>query len=62
MIAYLMAEDALEFRNYLNCWLKLQDVNGFTERMVRKWIEGKPEQKRERRWSILRNVLGWHDE
>jgi ABC-type amino acid transport substrate-binding protein len=62
MMAYLMAADAPEFRNYLNYWLKLQDVNGFRERMVRKWIEGKPEQKREPRWSILRNVLGWHDE
>lgn len=62
LIAYLMPEDALGFRNYLNYWLKLQDVNGFSGRMVRKWIEGKPEQKREPRWSILRNALGWHDE
>ena len=62
MIAYLMAEDALEFRNYLNCWLKLQDVNGFSGRMVRKWIEGKPDPEKEPRWSILRKVLGWYEE
>jgi ABC-type amino acid transport substrate-binding protein len=59
LIAYLMAKDALEFRNYLNYWLKLQDINGFSGLMVRKWIEGKPDPEKKPRWSILRNVLGW---
>ena len=58
LIAYLMPDNALEFRNYLDYWLRLQEVNGFKERMVRKWIDGEPEEKKEPRWSILRNVLG----
>jgi ABC-type amino acid transport substrate-binding protein len=62
LIAYLMPENALRFRDYLDYWLRLQDVNGFSGRMVRKWIEGKPDPEKEPRWSILRNVLGWYDE
>jgi len=60
LIAYLMPGDALQFRNYLDYWLRLQEVNGFNQRMVRKWIEGKPDTTSQPRWSILRDVLGWH--
>ncbi len=59
LIAYLMQADALEFRDYLDYWLKLQEVNGFNERMVEKWIDGKPDAERTPRWSILRDVLDW---
>jgi proton glutamate symport protein len=61
LIAYLMQADALELRDYLDYWLKLQEVNGFRQRMVRKWIDGEPDEEDEPRWSILRNVLGWQD-
>jgi len=59
LIAYLMPEDALNFRVYLDYWLRLQEVNGFKDRMVRKWIDGTPEKEEAPRWSILHNVLGW---
>jgi proton glutamate symport protein len=59
LIAYLMPADALSFREYLDYWLRLQNVNGFSERMVRRWIDGKPDGEPQRRWSILRDVLGW---
>lgn len=59
LIAYLMQADALEFRDYLDYWLKLQEVNGFNQRMVHQWIDGKPDAKGKPRWSILRDVLGW---
>jgi ABC-type amino acid transport substrate-binding protein len=61
LIAYLMHADDLEFRDYLDYWLKLQEVNGFKQRMVHKWINGEPDPKGKPRWSILRDVLGWPD-
>jgi proton glutamate symport protein len=62
LIAYLMQADALEFRDYLDYRLKLQEVNGFNQGMVHKWINGKPDAKGKPRWSILRDVLGWQDD
>ncbi len=59
LIAYLLPADALQFREFLDYWLELQTVNGFSERMVRRWIEGKPDATPKPRWSILRDVLGW---
>lgn len=59
LIAYLMPDDAFNFHAYLDYWLRLQEVKGFKDRMVRKWIDGTPETEEVPRWSILRNVLGW---
>jgi ABC-type amino acid transport substrate-binding protein len=59
LIAYLMPDDPGQFREFFNYWLRLQSVNGFHDRMVRQWIDGKPEAKLQPRWSIARNVLGW---
>lgn len=59
LIAYLMPADALQFREFIDNWLRLQRASGFHQRTVRQWIEGKPDPKVTPRWSILRDVLGW---
>ncbi len=59
LLAYLMPENSTRFRRFLDYWLMLQRTNGFHDRLVRLWIDGKPEPKQAPRWSILRNVLGW---
>ena len=59
LIAYLAPVDDPQFRDFLDYWLTLQDVNGFNARMVRKWIDGEPDREQRPRWSVLRDVLGW---
>ena len=62
LIAYLMPENAEQLRAFVDYWLRLQRANGYRQRMVDKWIDGKPEAKQAPRWSILRDVLGWKDD
>ena len=59
LIAYLMPTGADQLRTFVDYWLRLQQVSGFRDRMVRHWIDGKRDTKLRPRWSILRNVLGW---
>ncbi len=59
LFAYLMPADAVEFQQFVNYWMRLQDANGSRQRLVRQWIDGKPEDKQTPRWSILGNLLGW---
>lgn len=59
LLAYYMGPDAASLQRYLDHWIEVQDKNGFAKRQAMYWVEGIPGEKREPRWSILRNVLGW---
>jgi Na+/H+-dicarboxylate symporter/ABC-type amino acid transport substrate-binding protein len=60
LYAYPMAHDAYELLHFTDYWLRLQKVNGVTERNHKKWVQGKAEPPPPR-WSIIRNVLHWVD-
>lgn len=45
--------------DYLNQWLKIQQLHHFTEQQYDYWILGKTEKKEQPRWSIIHNVLHW---
>jgi hypothetical protein len=51
-----MPKEATGLRSFVNYWLRIQNVNGFNDRMVERWIEGKPDSGRKRRWSIVREI------
>ena len=59
LFAYLMPEESSNLRALVNYWLRLQEANGFRQRMVERWIDGDPDTKQAPRWSIMRDVLGW---
>lgn len=59
LIAYMIPRGTPELRQYLNYWLRLQRVNGFHDRMVKLWLDGKPETTRKPRWSLLGYLIGW---
>ncbi|MEM9683148.1 MAG: cation:dicarboxylase symporter family transporter [Pseudomonadota bacterium] len=59
LIAYLIPRGTPELRQYLNYWLRLQRVNGFHDRMVRLWLDGKAELAHKPRWSLLGYLIGW---
>jgi Na+/H+-dicarboxylate symporter/ABC-type amino acid transport substrate-binding protein len=56
--AYAMNQEADDFLEYVNYWLSLKNLDGFTKEARDKWILGE-RQIPTRRWSILRNVLHW---
>ena len=56
LIAYLMPQESQDLRSFVNYWLRIQHVNGFNERMVARWIEGKPNTVRRQRWSFVRQI------
>ncbi len=62
LIAYLLPGNADQLTQFLNYWMRLQRTDGFHDRMVDHWIDGKADAASTPRWSIMRNVLGWGDE
>jgi Na+/H+-dicarboxylate symporter len=49
--------------DFLDQWIRLKQAEGITDRLYDYWIMGKkPASKREPRWSVMRNVLGWGTE
>jgi hypothetical protein len=46
---------------FLNLWIELKRRDGTIDALYGHWILGKQVGKREPRWSIMRNVLGWVD-
>ncbi len=46
-------------RRFLDYWVTLRKEDGTIEENYDHWILGKSPYKKEPRWSILRNVLGW---
>jgi Na+/H+-dicarboxylate symporter/ABC-type amino acid transport substrate-binding protein len=59
MLGYVSARADLEFAAFLEEWIELQKGEGFLDALYHYWIEGRDEQDRKPRWSVIRNVLGW---
>jgi Na+/H+-dicarboxylate symporter/ABC-type amino acid transport substrate-binding protein len=56
---YLMPPGSQEMVHFVNYWLELRKASGFRAREMSYWIEGRPRDTTERRWSVVRDVLGW---
>ncbi|MBM3197994.1 MAG: cation:dicarboxylase symporter family transporter [Chlamydiae bacterium] len=61
-LAYATNQHSPDFVNYLNQWLALKSLQGFSDRQYNLWILGKTEMVTTPppRWSLLRH-LGWVD-
>ncbi|MBW2268676.1 MAG: cation:dicarboxylase symporter family transporter [Deltaproteobacteria bacterium] len=57
--AFALPIGQADFFRYVDTWLTLAQKGGIVARLQRHWIEGRQEELREPRWSILTNVLGW---
>ncbi len=55
---YLTAHD-LKFEQFLQNWLTLKRSDDTYEQLYDYWILGQDKQSKKRRWSIIRDVLGW---
>jgi ABC-type amino acid transport substrate-binding protein len=60
-VAYLVAADNPTVLSAMNNWLAIESANGYIDEIYAYWVEGKTENVRQPRWSIIRDVLGWVD-
>ena len=59
--SYPMALNNTELEGIISQWLGVIQVGPFDEQLYDHWILGKSADKRGKRWSMIRNVLGWVD-
>jgi ABC-type amino acid transport substrate-binding protein len=60
-LAYPVARRDQEWAQFVNTWIELKRRDGTIDALYGHWILGKQATKREPRWSVIRNVLGWVD-
>lgn len=58
-LAYPVARRDQEWLNFINNWIELKRMDRTIDRLYEHWILGKSAQRREPRWSVVRNVLHW---
>ena len=44
---------------FVNLWLERRTEDGLLDDLYARWILGEQAKKKERRWSIVQDVLGW---
>jgi len=60
-LAYPLAGGDPNWAYFLNTWIELKRRDGTIDALYGHWILGKQAGKRQPRWSIMRDVLGWVD-
>lgn len=58
-MAYAVARGDHDMLEFLNIWLGLKKRDGTIKNINDHWILGKGAEKKEPRWSVIRNVLHW---
>jgi Na+/H+-dicarboxylate symporter/ABC-type amino acid transport substrate-binding protein len=59
--AWAVAQGDLDSAQFLGTWLELKRASGTIDRLFDRWVLGRDAVPHQRRWSVLRNVLGWSD-
>lgn len=60
-LAYPMPHDERGLVDFVNAWIELKKRDGTLDVVFNHWILGKGAQKKEPRWSVIRDVLQWID-
>ena len=60
-LAFPVARRDQDWASFLNTWIELKRRDGTIDALYDHWILGKQAAKRQPRWSVIRNVLGWVD-
>jgi len=56
-LAYPVKYNAFAFIFFLDRWMTIQDHIGFKKEQYQYWMQGQPPEKKEPRWSLIRNVF-----
>jgi proton glutamate symport protein len=57
---YSSTEDS-QMDEFIDHWVLLKKHDGTTDKVYEHWVLGQGSEKKEPRWSVVRNVLGWVD-
>jgi ABC-type amino acid transport substrate-binding protein len=60
-LAYPVARRDQDWASFLNSWIELKRRDGTIDALYGHWILGKYAERRQPRWSVIRNVLHWVD-
>ena len=60
-MSYVLPKRAEDFINFVNMWVELKKKDGTVDKVFDHWILGKAAERKEPRWSIIRDVLHWVD-
>jgi ABC-type amino acid transport substrate-binding protein len=60
-VGFAVSLENRDLADLLSRWLLVLEASNADEQLYDHWILGKIEQKREPRWSVIRNVLHWVD-
>ena len=60
-LGYVVAGHDEALRDFLDPWIELERLDRKTDALYEHWMLGRAANPRERRWSVIRNVLGWID-
>ncbi len=60
-MAFALPDDQERWKGYINSWLETRIKTGLTGQAYRHWILGEELNHRKKRWSVIRDVLGWVD-
>jgi ABC-type amino acid transport substrate-binding protein len=58
-LAYALPRQAGDLGDYVDTWVDLKRKTGFVDHAYRYWILGKGAERRQPRWSVMRDVPGW---
>jgi len=58
-MAFAMPDHQLEWCWFINTWLDAASKAGIAQRAYDYWILGKEEKRKRRRWSVMKDLLGW---
>ena len=56
--AFAMPLGDSDFGGFINNWLQLKETSGIINKLYEKWVLGKRDEQKKRRWSIGRNLFG----
>lgn len=60
-LAYAIARGDRDLVDFISGWIELKKKEKLVELLYDHWILGKGAERKEPRWSIIRNVLKWVD-
>jgi ABC-type amino acid transport substrate-binding protein len=57
--AFAMPLATLDFEDFVNDWLQMEQTRGVIDKLYNKWILGMKVEQKKARWSIGRDLFGF---
>jgi hypothetical protein len=61
-VVFILPRDTARWNRYIDAWIGLNKTSRKVERLYDYWILGQGAEQRKRRWSVVKDILGWDSE